>query len=133
MPVSSIHQIVEFNAAPTSVYEMMMDETLHSDLSGGHVTMSKEINGEFSVFEGYCTGHNIELIPGEKIVQAWHFQEDGWPDDHYSTCTFIFKPSTAGCLLDFTQTRIPEHKTEALAQGWKTYYWEPLREYFESI
>jgi activator of HSP90 ATPase len=133
MKSSTIHQIIEFNASPENVYEMIMDESLHSDLSGGHVTMSKEINGEFSVFEGYCTGHNIELVPGEKIVQAWHFQEDGWPDEHYSTCTFIFKPSPKGCILDFTQTDIPEHKTEALAQGWENFYWEPMREYFESI
>jgi len=34
---------------------------------------------------------------------------------------------------DFTQTDIPEHKTDALAKGWENFYWEPMREYFESI
>ena len=127
MKTGTINQSIIFKASPKEVYDLLMDQQLHSEFTGGDVTMSKELKGTFSVFDGYCSGYNIELSEGKKIVQAWHFKEDGWPEDHFSTCTFIFNKTDEGCLLDFTQTGIPEHKVEALTQGWNDYYWEPMR------
>jgi activator of HSP90 ATPase len=89
--------------------------------------------GGFSVFDGYCYGYNIELKVENKIVQAWNFKEDGRPSDHYSTCSFILKPLPDGCLLTFEQTNIPEHKDEALKEGWNEYYWEPIKNYLKQI
>ena len=132
MKTKSIYQEVIFEASPETVYEIIMDAGRHSELAGSEVEMSREIKGHFSVFDGYCTGYNVELVQGKKIVQAWHFAADGWPDDHYSQCTFEFEPHGTGCLLKFTQTDIPEHKSDALAEGWQTYYWEPMKEMIES-
>jgi len=132
MKLGSIHQIIQFNTTAERVYEMVMDERIHSKFTESLVTMSREIKGEFLVFDGYCTGYNRELIPGEKIVQAWHFEEDGWPQGHFSECTFIFKNTGQNCQLDFKQTGIPEHKVEALTEGWKSYYWEPMKSYLDS-
>ena len=58
--------------------------------TGSKVIMSNKVNGKFKVFDGYCHGYNIELMQGKKIVQAWNFAEDGWPEDHFSICTFFF-------------------------------------------
>ena len=129
MKTGNIHQVIAFRANPEEVYELLMNEQLHSEFSGSAVEMSRDINGRFTVFDDYCTGYNIELEPGKKIVQAWHFREDGWPEDHYSTCTFLFEKTPDGCLLDFTQTGIPVHKTEALTEGWEEYYWQPMKEF----
>ena len=83
-------------------------------------------------FDGYCHGYNIELIEGKKIVQAWHFAEEGWPDDHFSTCTFLFEEAGNKTKLTFLQTDVPEHKVEALKGGWKEFYWEPMKAYLKS-
>jgi activator of HSP90 ATPase len=93
--------------------------------------MSKKPNGKFTVFDGYCHGYNIELTEGEKIVQAWHFEEDGWPDDHFSTCTFRLEAAGEKTRLHFLQTDIPEHKVESLREGWKQFYWEPMKGYLK--
>ena len=66
-----------------------------------------------------------------KIVQAWHFAEDGWPEDHYSICTFTFESIENKTKLTFTQTEIPAHKAEELERGWNDYYWEPIKEYLK--
>lgn len=133
MKTGSIHQSVDFNTTPKMVYDLIMNSELHSAFTGGPVVMSKTINGSFSVFDGYCTGHTIELKEGERIVQAWNFKEEGWPEDHYSVCTFVFSKTPTGCRLDFTQTEIPEHKVEALMQGWEEYYWEPMKNYLATV
>ena len=132
MKTKSIKQSVTFNATPDAVYQLIMDAKKHSAITGSDVTMSAKPNGKFSAFDGYAHGYNIELDKGKKIVQGWHFAEDGWPDDHYSICTFLFEPNGDKTKLTFTQTGIPEHKAESLKGGWKEYYWEPMKEYLKN-
>ena len=110
MKTKNISQTISFKATPLEVYRILMDSKKHSEISGSQVTLSKKINGKFEVFDGYCNGYNIELIEGKKIVQAWHFAEDGWPDDHFSICTFEFEKSATGTKLKVKQTGVPEHK-----------------------
>ena len=129
MNTKTLKQQVTLKASPLEVYNLLMDSEKHGAFTGGDVTMSKEINGEFSVFDGYCRGYNIELDPGKKIVQAWHFAEDGWPDEHFSICTFELNVMEKGTMVIFTQTGIPEHKYESLKGGWKDFYWEPIKQY----
>ena len=129
MKTDSINQTIQFDAEPKQIYDLIMDAKLHSAFTGSPVVMSDEIKGTFSVFDGYCTGYNIDLVDGEKIVQAWNFKEDGWPEDHYSICTFDLKKTTNGCILYFNQSDVPEHKIKALSDGWNEYYWEPIKNY----
>ncbi len=130
MKTKNIKQTVTFQGAhPKDVYNMIMDEKIHSAFSDSKVKMSIEINGKFELFYGYCTGFNIELKEGKKIIQGWHFKEDGWPEGHFSICTFVFEKVPTGTKLTFIQTHIPEHKVESLKSGWKLYYWQPMKAY----
>ncbi|MFM9944311.1 MAG: SRPBCC family protein [Bacteroidia bacterium] len=133
MTTGSINQTVQFSASPKQVYDLLMNKKLYSEFTGGKVIVSDKVEGAFSVFDGYCTGYNIELVSGKKIIQKWNFKEDGWPNNHYSVCTFIFSKIANGCQLDFTQTDIPEHKIDDLSQGWKDYYWEPMKTYLATL
>lgn len=127
----SIKQSVTFEATAEEVYFLFMDPNKHSAITGSDVITSFEINGKFCVFNGYCHGFNIELVKNVKIVQAWHFMEDGWPDDHFSICTFSFLQIGNKTKLNFLQTGIPEHKVASLKEGWKQYYWTPMKEYLK--
>ena len=130
METKNIKQTVTFTGAkPLQVYNLIMDAKQHRAFSGSKVKMSNKIDGRFEVFDGYCTGFNIELIEGKKIVQGWHFKEEGWPDDHFSICTFSFAKVAGGTKLTFTQKAIPAHKVEVLKEGWKLYYWQPMKAY----
>lgn len=131
MNTKTLKQQATFSCSPKKLYEILMDSKSHTAFTGTRAVISPEINGKFTVYDGYCRGYNIELMPGKKIVQAWHFAEDGWPEDHYSICTFTFIKHEKGCLLKFTQSAIPAHKYEALKEGWKTYYWEAIKDYLE--
>jgi activator of HSP90 ATPase len=132
MKTKTIKQTATFHAKPIEVYELIMNAKKHSAFTGGKVKMSGKINGKFEVFDGYCHGYNIELVEGKKIIQAWHFKEDGWPEDHFSTCIFSFTPVKGGTRLSFTQKGVPEHKYEALKSGWKEFYWEPMKNYLQT-
>jgi activator of HSP90 ATPase len=126
-----IRQTETFDATPEKIYNLIMDQKEHAAFTGSNVIMDSKVSGKFSVFDGYCHGYNIELIEGEKIVQAWHFAEEGWPEDHFSTCTFQMEPEGNKTKLSFLQTNVPEHLVDALKEGWKQYYWEPIKAYLK--
>ena len=127
MKTKTIKQTVTFNASPHDVYELIMDAGKHSSFTGSKVTMSKKIKGKFDAFDGYVHGYNIELVQDSKIVQAWHFAEEGWDAEHYSLCTFLFEKAGDNTKLSFTQQSVPEHKVEDLKKGWKDFYWSPMK------
>ena len=129
MKTKTLKQTITFPTTPEKLYALLLNSKLMSDIHQGKTTMSKRANGKFIVFNGYCHGYNIELVEGKKIVQAWHFAEDGWPDDHFSVCTFLLEPKTKGTKLAFTQSDVPTTAYDALKEGWYTYYWNPLTEY----
>lgn len=132
MKTSTIHHVVNFQATPKEVYELIMDQDLHSEITGSEATVSREVNGEFDVFDGYCMGYNVELKDGEKIVQKWSFAEDGWPEEHYSTCTFLFEPDeNGGTKMTFTQEGVPDVTYDALNSGWYEFYWDNMTDYLE--
>jgi activator of HSP90 ATPase len=132
MKTKSIRQTATFKASPEKIYNLIMDEKKHEEFTGSKVTLSNKPNGEFSVFDGYCKGYNIELVKGKKIVQAWHFAEDGWPDDHFSICNFEFEKVGDKTKLRFIQSEVPEHKVESLKEGWKQFYWDAIKKYLKS-
>jgi activator of HSP90 ATPase len=132
MSTGEINASVFLKASPKEVYQLLMDEKLHSILTDGEVKMSDRPDGRFEIFGGYCHGYNIELVPGQRIVQAWHFDEDQWPRNHYSICTFEFEAQEGGCKMSFHQSDIPEATVEKLKKGWQSYYWEPMQSYFEA-
>ena len=132
MTTRSIKQTVTFNASPKEVYQLIMDAKKHAAFTGSPVKMSNKINGKFSLFDGYCHGYNIELSEGKKILQAWHFSEGGWPDDHFSICSFVFQEKDNKTKLVFTQTGIPAHRAGDLKEGWKQFYWKPMKAWLKN-
>jgi activator of HSP90 ATPase len=132
MKINNIKQTATFETTAQEVYQALIDAEKHAAFTGADVKIDKNVNGKFSVYDGYCHGYNIELVKNKKIVQGWHFAEDGWPDDHFSICTFLLEQNGNKTKLTFTQTGVPEHKVEALSGGWKDYYWKPLKEYFKN-
>jgi activator of HSP90 ATPase len=131
MKTKTIRQTVTLPGTPKAVYELLMDARKHAAFTGSRVTMSKKIDGKFSVFDGYCHGFNIELVEGKHILQGWHFAEVGWPDDHFSVCAFVFTKVAGGTKLTFTQKGVPEQAVAALKEGWKEYYWQPMQAYLQ--
>jgi len=124
-----IRQTLTLKAAPHAVYEALMDEKKHAAFTGGEAKISRKIGGRFTIYGGEIEGKNLELVPDQKIVQSWRYND--WPKGHYSTATFSLEPTTKGTRLTFTQTDVPNDKYEDIQQGWKDYYWAPMKEMLE--
>ena len=86
--------------------------------------ISREAGGAFSLFGGYVTGRHIELVPNERIVQAW--RAGSWDPGIYSIARFELVEQGSGTKIVFDHTGFPKGDGEHLAAGWKMNYWEPL-------
>ena len=86
--------------------------------------ISSEVGGAFVLFGGYITGRHIELVPGERIVQAW--RTGGWDPGVYSIANFELVEQGSATKIVFDHTGFPKGAAEVLASGWNQHYWEPL-------
>lgn len=129
MDTRNIRQTVTFKAEPHEVYEALMDSKKHSRFTGDKAVISRDVGGKFSAFDGYCEGVNLELVPDEKIVQTWRASD--WQAGHYSRVTFSLKKIQTGTRLTFTQTGVPAEHYDDISQGWRDYYWAPMKEMLE--
>jgi len=106
-----------------------MDSRKHSVFTGAKAGISRKIGGKFTAYDGYIEGVNVELVPDGKIVQSWRGSD--WPAGHYSTATFALKEVPGGTRLVFTQTGVPDEQYGSISQGWRDYYWKPMKEMLE--
>jgi activator of HSP90 ATPase len=130
MKTKTIRQSVTFKASVDTVYEALLDSKKHAKFTGSVVKMSREIGGKFSVYGGDIQGVNLELVPGQRIVQSWRYSD--WPEGHYSKATFSLTGVPGGTQLIFTQIGVPEQFYDDIKQGWHDYYWKPMKEMLEA-
>jgi activator of HSP90 ATPase len=131
METKTIKQSLTFQASPHEVYEALMDSEKHSKFTGAKASISREIGGQFTAFDGGLSGNIVELVPDERIVQSWRASADGWPEDHYSTAIFLLESVKDGTRLNFTQTEVPAQCYDTINQGWYDYYWKRMKKVLE--
>jgi len=123
----SIHQEVLFDASAAQTYEALTDAARFAAFTGAPAEISGEPGGAFSCFGGMISGRNIELIPGQRVVQAW--RAGNWPPGTYSIVRFELQPQGEATRLVFDQAGHPAEQQAHLEDGWQKMYWEPLRKY----
>ena len=128
METKDIRQTVTFKADAHAAYELLMDAKKHSALAGDEAKISRKVGGKFNV-GGYIEGVNLELIPDEKIVQSWRYED--WPAGHFSKAVFSFKQEGGKTKMTFIQTGVPVQFYDDIKQGWIDYYWTPMKEMLE--
>ena len=136
----AIHQEPVFKASRKRVYEALTDAkqfekvvqlsgAMKSGMAPGAkpAEISHEAGGTFALFGGYVTGRQLELVPNERIVQAW--RAGGWDPGDYSIAKFQLVEQGTGTKIVFDHTGFPKGQAEHLAAGWKMNYWEPLEKF----
>ncbi len=125
----TIKQKILIRAPPEEVYEAFVDAKKHAAFTGSKAKISPKIGEEFTVWDGYISGKNIELEKGKRIVQEWRTTD--FPEDQpNSKLELIFKKTKNGAEISMIHTNVPPEQADDLAQGWHEFYWKPLKEFF---
>jgi activator of HSP90 ATPase len=136
---AAIHQEIAFSAPPERIYETLtiaekfdrvvqlsaaMNSGMKKALGSAPTMIDAQPGGAFSLFGGYVTGRNLELILHARIVQAW--RAGSWDPGEYSIARFALVRQGAGSLIVFDHKGFPDAAAAHLAEGWHINYWEPL-------
>lgn len=136
----AIRQQVTLDASPQRVYQALTgtkDFDMITRLSDGAAllnaagakptSISTELGGPFTLFGGYITGRHLEMLPNERLVQAW--RAGSWNPGDYSVATFRLTAEGGKTKLNFEHRGFPNGKGISLAPGWRVHYWEPLAKF----
>ena len=125
---TSLHYQVDLNPVPQRVYEVLLDSKLFAAFTGLPAEIDGKPGGAFSLFGGLIEGRNVELIPNQRIVQAW--RPSHWDPGVYSIVRFELKPSGARTTMVLDHTGFPEGLADHLNEGWHEHYLDALKKYF---
>jgi uncharacterized protein YndB with AHSA1/START domain len=129
LKTSTITQKVIIPASPEEVYDALMDPKKHSAFTGAEATGEPKVGAEFTAWDGYITGKNLELEPGKRIVQEWVTSE--WPEGYGpSRLEFTLRKVKDGTELTMVHSNIPADQADEYKQGWIDNYWDLMKEYF---
>ena len=130
LKTASITQKVVIPASPEDVYEALIDAKKHSAFTGAKATCDATVGGEFTAWDGYIWGKNLELDKGKRIIQEWATTE--WPEGYPpSKLELTFTRVKGGTEIKMVHSKVPEDQAEEYRQGWIDNYWEPLKNYFK--
>jgi activator of HSP90 ATPase len=130
----AIHQEVSFQASRKQIYETLtstekFDKVVKqggtSPALGNQPTqIARELGGTFTLFGGHIIGRHLEMVPNERLVQAWRVAD--WAPGAFSVARFVLKEDGAGTQIIFDHMAFPKGLADHLAEGWRLHYWQPM-------
>jgi activator of HSP90 ATPase len=134
----AIHQEITFHASRRRVYHALTDAKafdrvvqLSAAVTSAMVPataapsqIGRRAGAAFSLFGGYVSGLQVELVPDRRIVQVW--RAGSWNPGEYSLASFVLADEAVGCRLVFDHRGFPAGEVKHLAEGWHGNYWKPL-------
>jgi activator of HSP90 ATPase len=124
---TSLHDEVDFTTGAQRIYEVLLDSKQFAAFTGLPAEIDPKAGGAFSMFGGLIVGRNVELLPDERIVQAW--RPTHWDPGIYSIVRFQLKPHGSGTKVVLDHTGFPQGDYDHLEAGWKGHYWDGLAKY----
>lgn len=130
----SIHQEATFPASPERIYELLTDTAKFAEATGRPAEIGAGEGASFSIFGDFIQGRHIELVPGQRIVQAWRGAD--WDPGVYSLVRFTMtrQGNATKLVVDhdaYPQGKSPRYPTwhEHLSTNWPVFYFEPFAKY----
>lgn len=129
MKFGTIRQTVLIEASPIEVYQAYVDPKKHAAFTGQSAKGTAKVGGEFAAGDGYIMAKYLELERGKRILQEWRTTE--WPEGYPpSVLELTLKAKGRKTELRMVHSKVPEEQLDYYAEGWKEFYWKPLKAYF---
>ena len=129
MTAKNLHQTVTIRASPHDVFESIVDPKVHEQFTGATAKLQRKVGGTFAHYDGSLVGYVLEIAKDQRLVLAWRSTD--WPEGAWSVARFAFEKVRGGTRLVFDQFGIPGDQFADIQDGWKQFYWTPLKAFHE--
>ena len=116
-------------ASPEQIYRAWLDSAGHSAITGSPAQVDPQVGGQFSAWDGYIQGRNLEMQPFRRILQTWR-TSDFPPESADSRLEVLLEAENGGTRLTLIHTGIPTGQGQDYEQGWEDFYFASMREYY---
>ena len=125
---TTLHYEADFNTTPQRLYAVLTDAKQFAAFTGMPAEIDARDGGACSLFGGLIGARNIELVPNQRVVQAW--RSKSWDPGVYSIVSFELSPKGTQTHLVLDHYGFAEGLAEHLDAGWKTRYLAALAKMF---
>jgi len=126
LDMKNFKKTFKINAEPSNVYSAITNPYTIELWSGYPAQMSTDPGSEFSLWEGDITGRNLEFIQDKKVVQEWYFGDQA----EKSIVTITIASDREYSLVNVEHTNIPDEEFDGIAEGWREYYFDAIKNFF---
>lgn len=125
----SIKLTTSFSVKPKVIYNAWLNSKEHTAMTGGKATASNKVGGNYTAWDKYIKGKNLELVKNKRILQSWRSAE--FPKDSLNSFLLIKLDEThSGTKLTLIHSEIPDGQGKSYKSGWVEHYFNPMKEYF---
>lgn len=127
--MEKIKMSVTFPVKAKDLYHSWLNSESHTAFTGGEAICSNKVGGEFTAWDGYIWGKNMELHEGKFIKQTWRTSEfpSKAPD---SLLELTFEEKAGKTKLSLYHYNLQKGDAKKYTDGWKAHYFEPMKEFF---
>jgi len=118
----------KIDATAKQIYIAWLSSDGHTNMTGGTATISDIIGANFTAWDGYIEGQNIELEPFNRILQSWRTSQFE-KDEEDSQIEILLNEINGQTELTLIHTNVPE-SGEHYIKGWDNHYFQPMKNYF---
>jgi activator of HSP90 ATPase len=117
-------------AAPRRIYDAWLSSSEHALMTGSQVAdITPDLGATFELWDGYISGHTVELVPGRSIVQSWRTTQ--FTDDEAdSQITVTFEGEGSATRVTVLHQNVPDEHKGYENGGWQEHYFEPMKRFF---
>ena len=116
-------------ATAKEIYKAWLSSEEHTAFTGNAAEVDLRVGGRFTAFGNYIEGTNAKLYLNKKIVQTWRTTEFPAGSED-SILEISLEEMKTGTKLTLTHSNIPDGQADSYKDGWKKFYFRPMKEYF---
>lgn len=129
--MEKIKMSITLPVSASELYNAWLDSKKHTAFTGGEAHVSKKLNGEFTAWDEYISGENLELKDGKFIKQSWRTVEFK-KDDPDSTLELTFEEKRGKTTLSLYHYNLQKGDGKKYGKGWEDHYFKPMKAYFKA-
>ena len=119
-----------FDATPEELFDSWLSSEGHTAMTGGEASITDGEGDDFTAWDGYITGKNLQLRRPGYIKQSWRTSEfpENQPDSLLEVSFQSVGERRTRVILRHARLTDNDHQYE---KGWIDHYFQPMKAYFK--